>query len=150
MKAKLSSEKYISRTHSRNVEQAKLQYGWVLVSRTGTPGLVVYVRREMVDMAGSDHLVRLVSDRSKVLPGYLYTVLGSAVGRGLLFGAVHGSIQLQLPPDYITRIEIPIVPLESQRPIDDLIERYGEALTQASEFENRAQMLLAEALGLGT
>lgn len=147
LKAKITSEKYISKTLSRNVEQAKLQEGTVLISRTGTPGLVVYVRREMTDMAGTDHLVRLIPDTTRLLPGYLYVFLSSAVGQGLLAGAVHGSIQLQLPPEYITRLEIPLPSIETQQPIQYLIDQYSEALTRSSELEDEAQALLLAALG---
>ncbi|MBN1934713.1 MAG: hypothetical protein JW934_08600 [Anaerolineae bacterium] len=148
-KIKLSSDKYVSRTQSRNVNQAILQPGWVLVSRVGTPGLVTYVRREMAGMAGTDHLVRLVCDSARILSGYLYAVLSSQVGYGLLVGSAHGSVQLVLPPEYIARIEIPLLPLEQQKPIHDLIESYSEALSQASKCEDQAQALLVEALRMG-
>lgn len=147
-KAKLTSEKFISKTRSRNVNQSILRKGTVLVSRVGTPGLVTYVRCEMDGMAGTDHLVRLVCNEPKVLPGYLYTILSNPVGYGLLVSSAHGSVQLVLPPEYIARIEIPMLPLDEQRPIHDLVEQYGEALTQASESEDQAQALLAEELGL--
>jgi type I restriction enzyme S subunit len=149
-RAKLWSEKFVSKTQSRNVEQAMLRKGWILVSRTGTPGLVVYVRREMIGMAGTDHLVRLVPNEANVFPGYLYATLSSVIGQCLLVGSVHGSVQLQLPPEYIAQIEVPILSLRSQKPIHDLVESYGEALTQASELEDEAQAILAEALGLKT
>lgn len=147
LKAKITSEKYISKTLSRNVEQAKLQEGTVLISRTGTPGLVVYVRREMAGMAGSDDLVRLIPDQSKVLSGYLYTILMSEFGQSILFGSVHGSVQLKLPPVYINLISIPLLDIKTQKPIHDLIKDYGENLTQASELEDEAQALLLAALG---
>jgi type I restriction enzyme S subunit len=147
LKSKITSEKYISKTLSRNVERARLQEGTVLVSRTGTPGLVVYVRREMENMAGSDDLVRLIPDQSKVLSGYLYTILRSKVGQSILFGSVHGSVQLKLPPVYIEQISIPLLNIEEQKAIHDLAQQYGESLTQASELEDEAQALLLAALG---
>jgi len=146
-KSKLTSDKFVSQTQSRNVKQAMLQEGWVLVSRTGTPGLVTYVRREMLGMAGTDHLVRLVPNEDRVLSGYLYTILSSAVGQGLLLGSVHGSVQPQLPPEYIACTKIPLLSMEDQRPIHDLITRYAEALTCASEFEDEARALLYQATG---
>jgi type I restriction enzyme S subunit len=148
-KIKLTSEKFISRTRSRNVNQSILRKGMVLVSRVGTPGLVTYVRREMDGMAGTDHLVRLVCNESKVLPGYLYIILSSPVGYGLLVSSAHGSVQLVLPPEYIAQIEIPTLPLDEQQPIHNLVEQCGEALTHASESEDQAQALLAKALGMG-
>lgn len=145
-RTKLCSEKYVSKIQSRNVDQAILHEGWVLISRVGTPGLVTYVRREMVGMAGTDHLVRLVPNQKKLLPGYLFTILNSLVGYGILVGSVHGSVQMVLPPEYIARIEIPLLPVEGQQPIHGLIEQYAEALTQASEREDEAQALLAGTL----
>lgn len=146
-KSTLMSEKFVSKVLSRNVNRAILRQGYVLVSRVGTPGLVTYVRREMAGMAGTDHLVRLVCDESKILPGYLYSILSSPMGYALLVGSAHGSVQLVLPPEYIAHVAIPLLPLAEQRPIHELIERYGEALTGASESEAEAQALLADALG---
>lgn len=145
-KAKLSSDKYVSKNLSRNVDDAMLEPGWVLVSRVGSPGIVTYTRREMVGMAGTDHLVRLIAKRDQLLPGYLFTVLGSPLGRKMLVGATHGSVQMVLPPEYIQRLKIPVPPIELQRPIHDLIEQYGEALSRASELENQAQAILSQSL----
>jgi type I restriction enzyme S subunit len=145
-KAKLTSEKYISRTRSRNVTEAMLQEGWVLVSRSGTPGIVVYTRREMVGMAGTDHLVRLVPNHQKVLPGYLFTILASPFGQVLLRSSVHGSVQLQLPPEYIGEIRIPVVDRALQVSIHQLISSYAEQLSLASEREKEAEALLKAAL----
>lgn len=143
-KAKLTSDKFVSRTLSRNVNQALLQKGWVLVSRVGTPGIVVYTRREMEGMAGTDHLVRLICDHHKILPGYLYSFLNSNVGQGLLIGSAHGSVQLVLPPEYIAQIKVPIPSRQSQELIHQSIEQSAEMLTQASETEDRAQTLLTQ------
>jgi type I restriction enzyme S subunit len=145
--AKISPNKFISNTHSRNVEKAKLQQGWILVSRIGTPGLVVYVRREMKNMVGTDNIVRLVPDNDKVLSGYLYVVLKSSFGQALLKGSAHGAVQYALPPEYIAKVEVPLIRKEAQKSIHDLIEDYGEDLTRASELEDEAQALLLAALG---
>lgn len=145
-KAKLTSNKFISRSLSRNVDDALLSRGWVLISRVGTPGLAIYTRREMEGFAGTDHLVRLVPKRSKALPGFLFSILSSLVGQKLLESSAHGSVQLVLPPEYIGQIKIPLPPIESQRDIHDLIEKYGESLTLASELEDQAQSLLSSYL----
>ena len=145
-KAKLTSNKFISKSLSRNVNQAKLEQGWVLVSRTGKPGIATYSRNEMVGWAGSDDLIRLVPNLNLLLPGYLFSILGSRVGYQILLGSAHGSVQLKLPPEYIEQIKIPLPPIESQREINDLIEKYGESLTLASEVEDQAQSLLSSYL----
>lgn len=147
-KAKLTSNKYISKSRSRNVTQAMLEQGWILVSRTGTPGVVTYSRREMIGWAGSDDLIRLVPKVSLLLPGYLFSLLGSPVGYQILLGSAHGSVQLKLPPEYIEQIKIPLPPISLQQEINDLIERYGESLTLASELEDQAQDLLRSGLGM--
>lgn len=145
-KAKLSSDKYISKTLSRNIDDAMLSRGWVLISRVGTPGLAIYTRREMEGFAGTDHLVRLVPNTKKILPGFLFSVLSSPVGHHLLMGSEHGSVQLVLPPEYIEQIKIPLPQIGLQQEINDLIERYGESLTLASELEDQAQAKLSKAL----
>jgi type I restriction enzyme S subunit len=147
LKAKITSKKYIPRTILRNDARTRLQEGTVLISRTGTPGLVVYVRREMENLAGSDDLIRLIPDQSKVLSGYLYIILSSEVGQSLLCGSVHGSAQLKLSPVYIEQISIPLLNIEEQKAIHNLAQQYGESLTQASELEDEAQVLLLATLG---
>jgi len=147
-KAKLTSGKYISRTQSRNYEEALLEPGWVLISRSGTPGIAVYTRREMKGMVGSEHLIRLIADQTRVLPGYLYAILASPIGQQLLRGSAHGSVQLMLPPEYIGHIKIPLIDLDSQKPIHELIELHAEQLSLASELEDEAQILLSEAMGV--
>jgi type I restriction enzyme, S subunit len=150
LKAKLTAEKFISRKRSRNVEQAKLNRGWLLVSRIGTPGQITFVRREMEGMVGTDNIVRLVPDERTVLPGYLYCVLSSNIGQSLLRAAAHGAVQYALPPEYIKQIRIPLLPIDLQQSINRDIDEYGELLTQASEAEDTAQSILAEALDLNT
>jgi type I restriction enzyme S subunit len=147
-KAKLTSNKYISKSMSRNVSDAILKRGWILVSRSGTPGIVTYVRREMVGWVGSDDLIRLVPKQNLILPGFLYSLLSSAVGLRILLGSAHGSVQLKLPPDYIGVIKIPLPPIELQQEIHDLIEQYDESLTLASEMEDQAHDLLSSTLGI--
>lgn len=148
LKARITTDKYISSTLSRNVRQAQLEQDWILVSRTGTPGLATYVRREMVGMAGTDHLVRLIVDRSMALPGYLYGILASKFGFTLLNSAVHGSVQPQLPPEYIKKLRVPLLSLEEQKVIHEMVVEHAERLSLASEAEDTAQALLAEALEL--
>lgn len=148
-KAKLTSDKFISKTLSRNIQDAMLESGWILVSRVGTPGLVIYTRREMESLAGTDHLVRLVPNRNQLLPGYLFSLLSSPMGKEVLVGSAHGSVQLVLPPEYIEQIQIPLPPIRLQIEIHNLIEQYGEELTKASELEDQAQALLTRSLGVG-
>lgn len=145
-KAKLSSEKFISQNLSRNVNDAVLKKGCILISRSGTPGIVTFVRSEMVGMVGTDHLIRLFPDETKLLNGYLFSFLSSSVGKCLLTRSVHGSVQLTLPPEYVSQIKLPLPPIKNQKPIHDLIDQYGESLSKASELENQAQDILAAAL----
>ena len=147
-KAKLSSDKHVSRTLSRNIGQAMLQSGWILISRVGTPGLVIYTRREMEGFAGTDHLVRLIPKHNCILPGYLFSLLSSPIGQEILVGSAHGSVQMVLPPEYIMQIKIPVPPLDLQKKIHNLIEEYGDNLTKASELEGQAQVLLTQMLGI--
>lgn len=147
-KAKLFSEKFISHTQSRNIGKAILEAGWVLVSRSGTPGLVIYTRKDMQGFAGSDDLIRLVPNQSKIRSGYLYTILSSVVGRTLLQSALHGSVQSHLPPEYVSQLAIPVPPLELQGPIHELVEGFAQALTLGSALEDQAGALLAKALSV--
>jgi hypothetical protein len=48
---------------------------------------------------------------------------------------------------YIEQISIPLLNIEEQKAIHNLAQQYGESLTQASELEDEAQVLLLATLG---
>ena len=100
----------------------------------------------MEGKVGSDDLVRIIPNAKSLLTGYLFSLLSSDLGQIILKGLIHGSVQQKLPPEYLMQIKLPLPSIQEQLPIHELIEQYGDALSQASEFEDQAQAILSKAL----
>ncbi len=136
MKAELEGGKYISRKYS-DVDHLKLKKGWILVSRSGTLGNTVYTNEDFERFIGTDDLIRIEPDNSKLLPGFLYAYLSSKFGYGLLTQSGYGGVVQHIEPHHIENLPVPIFPEEKQKQIDQLI---GEA----SELRVKANKLLEE------
>ena len=78
-----------------------LQPGWTLISRSGTIGNTTYVRSDMDGLAGSEHIMRVVADKKKILPGYLYAFLSSAIGVSIIRQGTFGAVIDTIEPKYI-------------------------------------------------
>jgi len=125
-----------------------LQQGWTLISRSGTIGNVAYVRRDMVGLAGSEHIMRVVPDTKKIQSGYLFTFLNSSIGVSLIRQGTFGSVVDTIAPDFIETILIPRIDPEHENSIHNLVEKASENQAKANEFEDQAQSLLQASLGL--
>src|SRR5262249_37335770 len=90
--ADLSWLPFISKKQVERNPLFKIQEGWILITRSGTTGRMAYARPEMSDMACSEHVMRIVPDHDKIVPGYLYAYLSSRFGVPLVVGGTYGAI----------------------------------------------------------
>lgn len=104
--------------------------GWLLVTRSGTTGIVSSVPKAWNGFAMSEHVIRIVPNPEKVHPEYLIAFLRSKYGQEQLARGVFGSVIDEITPEYVGDIDVPIPP--SKNEIEDVIEmvRRGEAARQ--------------------
>lgn len=90
------------------VEELKVHAGWLLVTRSGTTGIVATVPRAWDGFAMSEHVIRIVPDPQKLDPAYLHAFLRTKYAQEILSRGVFGSVIDEITPEYISEMEIPV------------------------------------------
>lgn len=147
--ASLDSVKLISKQHTSNLDKMLLKYGWTLISRSGTIGNTAFCRKDMENLAGSEHIMRLVPDESKILPGYLFAYASSSIGNPIIKQGTFGTVIDTIEPEYISNIPIPILPKPLMQEIHNLVEEAAQLRTEANSEFKMLQTYISNILNIG-
>lgn len=129
------------------VDSLLLHPSWTLISRSGTIGNTTYVRSDMDGLAGSEHIMRVVADTKKILPGYLYAILSSTIGVSMIRQGTFGAVIDTIEPKYIASLPIPrLNPIIEER-IHLLIEQTAKLRASASNSIKHARKMIEEEVG---
>ncbi|MBP2847939.1 methylation-associated defense system restriction endonuclease subunit S MAD5 [Dickeya oryzae] len=143
----LSMLPLIAKRQVLNNPKLQLELGTSLVTRSGTVGKMAFVRPEMVGMACSEDVLRIVADEEKILPGYLYSFLSSKFGVPLLVAGTYGAIIQHIEPEHVKDLPVPRlgdVELEADRLMTDS----SRLMTKYSELVQRSRNAVLSAIGL--
>ena len=66
--------KYLSK-NTKNLPQYLAKPGWILVTRSGTSGIIVYADSSFNDIGVSEHVIRIVPDEKEIDSGFLFAIL---------------------------------------------------------------------------
>ncbi|MBD2146290.1 N-6 DNA methylase [Sphaerospermopsis sp. FACHB-1194] len=91
---------------SIHYQQLALKAGWILITRSGTTGIVSSVPQNWEGFAASEHIIRIIPDPEKLHPGYLYGYLKSEIGQNLLKSGIFGSVIDEINSSYIASIPV--------------------------------------------
>ena len=139
------ASKFISPTTDIDIESTRVERGQVLLTRSGTIGVVSYVSKTLENQSLSDDVIRI---KATEYPGYIYTYLKSRVGRTLVETNNYGAVIKHIEPGHLNAIPIPNpLPILKQE-IHDLIEESFKLRDESNELLDAAQVLLKEALEL--
>jgi Type I restriction modification DNA specificity domain len=105
--ADLSGLSMISKKQVKAHPELLIDEGWTLITCSGTIGRMVFSRADMKGMTGSQHFMRIIADRTKIPPGYLYAYLSSRFGVSLIASGTYGSIIQHLEPNHIADLPVP-------------------------------------------
>jgi len=111
---------------------------WILITRSGTIGRMAFVRPDMVGMACSEHVLRVVPDATKIKPGYLYAYLSSQFGVPLVVSGTYGAVIQHIEPIHIKDIPIPRFGPEFEIIVDDLVQEASFLLATYQSLINSA------------
>jgi type I restriction enzyme S subunit len=136
-KNSLETGKYISRRYSPYLKELELKKDWILITRSGTLGKVVFINSDFEGKIGTDDLVRIKPKEEHIKKGFLYAYLSSNYGYGLLTQSGYGGVVKHIEPHHIANLKIPIFPKEQQNAIDSLIKKSSELRVKAnSDLQN--------------
>lgn len=112
--------------------ELRVEPGWVLVTRSGSTGIVSSVPPAWRGWALSEHVIR-IEPRDSAVPGeYIEAFLRSDTGQNLLAAGVFGSVIDEITTDYVAQIPVPI-------PDDPaIVQRIAEATRRAREARQQS------------
>lgn len=102
----VSTKKYISK-NDPHFEQLTVKEGWILITRSGTTGIVSIVPKDWDGYAISEHVIRIIPDNTKENPYFLYAYLQTQTAQEQIRKGVFGSVIDEISPDLIGNIKVP-------------------------------------------
>ena len=123
----INTKKYLSKDDP-NLQELIVREGWLLITRSGSTGIVSSVPKAWDGVAISEHVIRVIPDESKrISAGYLEAYLRSQLGQELIAAGVFGSVIDEITPEQIAELPVPI-------PTDPhVLDRVTEIQTVANE-----------------
>jgi hypothetical protein len=121
------------------MERHLVERGWILVTRSGSTGRVLYVGDDIAGfpvkdgVAVSEHVIRIIPDPNEVDPGYLFSFLASeGMGKVLLSQGIYASVVKHITPQHIREIPVPIPDADTQKAVGDKVRTAESLRSQAN------------------
>jgi hypothetical protein len=139
---------------SKDARSSKLAYlevepGMTLISCSGQVlGRVFYARPDMSGFWSSQDLIKVVADRGKILPGYLYAFLSSSFGIPTATARSYGSSIPHLEPVHIADLPVPRFRPEVEEEIHGCVQAAADLRAQFQAGVTAATRDLFESAGL--
>ncbi len=103
----IGSNKWIGHNHPK-LDELTVKTGWILITRSGTTGIVSVVPEAWNGYAMSEHVIRVVPNEEKLDPYYLLAFLKTKYCQDLISKGVYGSVIDSITPDFIGNLEVHI------------------------------------------
>jgi hypothetical protein len=124
-----------------HLEQLIVHPGWILITRSGSTGIVSSVPQAWDGYAISEHVIRIVPDETKLPSTYLQAYLRSPAGQDGLSRGVFGSVIDEISPEFIADLMIPV-------PEPEILATIVERITRAESARQEAIVQLEAAIAL--
>jgi type I restriction enzyme S subunit len=124
---------------------------WLLISRSGTIGNVLYVNRNLANCAITEHAIRI--EPVGIPAGYLYALLASKYGQQIIAKGAFGATVEQVEPKHIAPMPVPLpskreYDINAQDTIHGKIRRAYELRDEVTDLLYEADKLLHDIIGL--
>lgn len=133
----LNVAKIISKTYTPRQDDMRLKENQILVSCAGTIGNVRLITKDLTDIIGSQDIIRIDPDSTKLPYGYLYAYLASQTAYSYMQSYIYGSVVPRIEPVTLSGLPIPLLTDDKQQQIHQLI-------VEASQLRVEANSLLQE------
>ena len=126
---------WVPRLSKKDATSPKLAYlriepGMTLITCSGTVGRMCYTRPSMTGFWSSQDVLKVVPDRQKIPPGYLFAFLYSKYGIPMITAQASGSMIRHLEPQHIADLPVPRLGNQVEQEIDKLINEAAELRTR--------------------
>jgi restriction endonuclease S subunit len=147
MKSDIKGGKYVSKKHTKTANLF-IKKDWILVSRSGTLGNVVFTNKDFENILGTDDLIRIVANDERMLRGCVYAFLASKYGYGLITQSSYGGVVQHIEPHHLENLPIPIFPKSLQKEINELILKSAKMREAANSELNEAISYFNESISV--
>ena len=141
-------EKWLSKSDPL-VEKLQVLPEWLLITRSGSTGIVSLVPDHWAGWTVSEHVIRIIPNKELIHPSYLEAYLRSRFAKASIQRGVFGSVIDEITPEFLSEIEI-LVP-ESEELMNQIIgeaQIANQARNQAIESIIRAVDMIEDAVVL--
>ena len=129
------------------VENLRVFPEWLLVTRSGSTGIVSLVPDHWSGWTVSEHVIRIIPDKAKIDPYYLEAYLRTSFAKASMRRGVFGSVIDEITPEFLAEVEILIPESDEMRDrITDEAMLASSSRNQAIESINRAVEMIEDAV----
>lgn len=129
--------KYISR-NTPDLETFIVEKDYILISRSGTVGNTVMVGDTLKGYGVTEDAIRLVVDKSKIEPEYVFAYLKTRQGKKAIKILPFGSVIVHLNEDVLADVDLPIIDDSNRKTIVELVKVSNTYFDRAIKNENKA------------
>lgn len=134
----LDVAKLISKKYTPRLEEMTLKTNQILVSCAGTIGNVRLITSDLSHVVGSQDIIRVDSDNTKMPYGYIYAYLASKTAYNFMQSYIYGSVVPRIEPKTLGNLPVPILPEEKQQQIHQLIVGSANLRVEANKLLKKA------------
>ena len=135
--AKLISKKYTPRQNDMTLRERQ-----ILVSCAGTVGNVRLIGSDLDGIIGSQDIIRIIADESKMPFGFLYAYLASDTAYNFIQSFIYGSVVPRIEPNTLSTLPVPMLGEKRVNECNKLIEDSLDIRNQAIKKLNEAIQLI--------
>lgn len=132
--------------NSSKLRFLRLEEGMSLISCSGTIGRTVYVRPDMAGMWSSQHIMKVVPNRTVISPGYLYAFLSGKYGKAQVTAGTYGAIIQHIEPQHIANLQVPRLDKRTELKAHRLVEEAAHLRTAATQTIDSAIQVVVRQL----
>lgn len=130
------SDKKLSISQTKHLNEMIIKEDWILVTCGGTIGNSVLVNGYLAEKTASQHILRVVADG--ILNGYLYAFMSSELGFNAIQSFTYGSVIPTIEPHHLGLLPIPIIEETLMTKIHHLVMNYKEFISSSIQKELKA------------
>jgi type I restriction enzyme S subunit len=142
-----AARKFVITRKLDNPERWFVKAGWLVISQSGTVGIVGMVTKRLERFIISPNPIRIVP-RDEIPAGYLYAFLSTRLGQALVKGSQYRKTVDHILPQHISSLPMPLLPVNEQWAIHDQIMKAYRLRDEANDLLDQADELLHTELGL--
>jgi type I restriction enzyme S subunit len=141
------ARKFVITRKLDNPERWFVKAGWLVISQSGTVGIVGMVTKHLERFVISPNPIRIVP-RDDLPAGYLYAFLSARLGQVLIKGSQYRKTVDHILPQHVSSLPVPLLPAEKRQAIHEQIMKAYQLRNEANNILDQADELLYAELGL--